>query len=61
MQKLKQSIISLLEQKGTELSTAEIMQNVSKEYVLLKIQGKNNEAIAAQGICKSIGVNTWIG
>lgn len=44
MQKLKQSIISLLEQKGTELSTAEIMQNISKEYVTLKVQGKNNEA-----------------
>jgi len=44
MQHLKQDIISLLEQKGTEVSTADILNSVSKEYVKLKLEGKHNEA-----------------
>ena len=44
MEDLKQKIISVLKEKGSELSTAEIMQLVSKEYKNLKAQGKYNEA-----------------
>ena len=44
MEDLKQKIISVLKEKGSELSTAEIMQLVSKEYKTLKAESKYNEA-----------------
>jgi len=44
MQKIKQQIISVLKEKGTEVSTAEIMQIISEEYRKLKSEKKYNEA-----------------
>ena len=44
MQDIKQQIISVLKEKGTEVSTSEIMESVSAEYRRLKSEKKYNEA-----------------
>lgn len=44
MQDIKQKIISVLKDRGTEVSTSEIIESVSDEYKKLRKERKYNEA-----------------